>query len=92
MLWVPARLFALGLGLAGTLGPVLRTLRERSYPLEAADQLVGDASIAAHDTIVEEDDTDDEHIASINSMLALVKRAFAVWLAVLALAAAAGIV
>ena len=92
LLWVPSRLFALGLGLAGSLGPVLAKLTKQSYPLDAIDNLVGDAAMAAHELPVDEDDSGDRHLALINSMLSLVKRAFVVWLAILAIGTAAGIV
>ncbi|MFP6782485.1 MAG: hypothetical protein VCB59_12395 [Gammaproteobacteria bacterium] len=92
LLWVPARLIALGLGLAGTLGPVLTIITQHTHGLDGAEKLVGDAALAAHDSSDRDGDAGDVHIESITSMLSLVKRAFVVWLAVLAVAAAAGIV
>ncbi|MFT4580299.1 MAG: AmpE protein [Gammaproteobacteria bacterium] len=92
LLWLPARLLAFALGLAGTLGPVLKLLRERSYGLAEGTTLVGDTAVAALGEISDKGADDDEHVMLINSMFALVKRAFVVWLAVLALSTAAGVV
>ncbi|MDA0824152.1 MAG: regulatory signaling modulator protein AmpE [Proteobacteria bacterium] len=92
LLWLPLRLLAVALGLAGTLGPVLKLLSERTYGLAEGTTLIGDAAVAALGDNRASGSNDDEHVILINSMFALVKRAFVVWLAVLALCAAAGIV
>lgn len=92
LLWLPARFLAIALGLAGTLGPVLKLLRERDYGLTAGTILIGETALAALADNSTKASDDDEHVRLINSMFALVKRAFVVWLGVLALGAAAGIV
>lgn len=91
--WVPVRLLALGLGLAGTLGPVTQAFAAADHGLRQSNQFLGRAALAALGT--HRDDTepgDDEHIAAIHAMLGLVKRGFLVWLVALALLVAAGIV
>lgn len=89
LVWLPARLFGIGLGLAGTLGPVIGILGERSFSLSQSDAVLGDAAIAALDQKVT--DVGDQHTASIGNMFSLVKRGFVVWLAILALLVVAGI-
>ncbi|MDP6182803.1 MAG: regulatory signaling modulator protein AmpE [Gammaproteobacteria bacterium] len=93
LIWLPARLLGVALGLAGTLGPVIRVLREHDYGLSGSATLLADASIAALERHEHDDPgRGDEHIAAIISMFSLVKRGFVVWLVVLALLAAAGLV
>jgi membrane protein required for beta-lactamase induction len=92
LIWIPARLLGFGLGLAGTLGPVMRTLREHDYGLSRSAALLGDVLIAALDRHeYDAPDGGDDHVASINAAFSLVKSGFVVWLVVLALLAAAGI-
>jgi len=92
LVWIPARLLGFGLGLAGTLGPVMRTLAEHDYDLSQSGALLGDVLIAALDRHEYDDlDDGDEHVASINAAFGLVKSGFVVWLVVLALLAAAGL-
>lgn len=93
LLWLPARLLAIGLGLAGTLGPVLKVFTDTRHGLGQSADFLGAAALAALGT--HRDDTeagDDEHIAAIHAMFGLVKRGFLVWLVVLALLVAAGVV
>lgn len=93
LIWVPARLLAVGLGLGGTLAPVIDILSERSFDLARSDVLLGDSAIAALDknrpvTF----DEGDQHIVLIDGMFSLIKRGFVVWLGVLALLVVAGFV
>jgi AmpE protein len=91
LIWIPARLLALGLGLGGTLAPVIRILGERNFGLTQSDHLLGDTAIAALG--YKEGNTSsggDQHIALLENMFNLIKRGFVVWLAVLALLAVAG--
>lgn len=92
LLWLPARLLGFGLGLAGTLGPVMGVLRDRAYDLSESNTLLGDAALAAlgHQA-VDDYDGDDSHVASIRSMFRLVKHGFIVWLVVLGLLSSAGL-
>lgn len=90
LIWLPARLLGVGLGLAGSLGPVIGILRQRGYDLSQSAGLLGDAAVAALDRQAD-DDSGDEHVASIGAMFGLVKRGFVVWLVVLALLAGAGL-
>jgi membrane protein required for beta-lactamase induction len=93
LLWVPARLLAIGLGLAGTLGPVLEVFAGARHGLGHSGEFLGAAALAALGT--HRDDTeagDDDHIAAIHAMFGLVKRGFLVWLVALALLVAAGVV
>lgn len=92
LLWVPARLLAIGLGLAGTLGPVVEVFGRASHGLGSSEKVLGAAALAAlgnHRDDTEADD--DEHIAAIHAMFGLVKRGFLVWLVMLALLVAAGV-
>lgn len=92
LLWLPARLLAIGLGLAGTLGPVVRVFSRARHGLEGSEKLLGAAALAALGD--HRDDTeagDDDHIAAIHAMFGLVKRGFLVWLVMLALLVAAGV-
>lgn len=93
LLWLPARLLALGLGLAGTLGPVVEVFGRTGHGLANSGKLLGAAALAALGE--HRDDTeagDDAHIAAIHAMFGLVKRGFLVWLVILALLVAAGVV
>ena len=49
LVWTPARLLAVGLGLAGTLAPVMNILGAQSFRLAQSDILLGDSAIAALD-------------------------------------------
>ena len=91
LLWLPARLLAIGLGLAGTLGPVQRVFTSARHGLGQSEEFLGAAALAALGS--HRDDTepgDDEHIAAIHAMFGLVKRGLLVWLVALALLVAAG--
>lgn len=89
LIWLPARLLAIGLGLGGTLGPVTGIIGERCFELSRSNAVLGDAAIAALDQ--KAGDEADQHTAAIGNMFGLVKRGFAVWLAILALLVAAGV-
>jgi AmpE protein len=92
LLWLPARLLAVGLGLAGTLKPVVEVFERTGHGLGNSEKLLGAAALAALGD--HRDDTeagDDEHIAAIHAMFGLVKRGFLVWLVILALLVAAGV-
>jgi len=93
LLWLPARLLAIGLGLAGTLGPVHDVFRSTRHGLGQSEDFLAAAALAALGD--HRDDTepgDDAHIAAIHAMFGLVKRGFLVWLVALALLVAAGVV
>lgn len=93
LIWLPARMLGFGLGLAGSLGPVMRVVQDNDYGLSQSAAFLGDASLAALEKHEHDDfGHGDEHVSSIASMFALVKRGFVVWLVVLALLAAAGLV
>jgi AmpE protein len=89
LIWAPARLLGIGLGLGGTLGPVVGVLSRWEVKLSQSEALLGDAAIAALETTIT--DERDQHAALINSMFSLVKRGFVVWLAILALLVVAGV-
>jgi len=92
LLWLPARLLAIGLGLAGTLGPVVHVFSRARHGLGGSEKLLGAAALGALGE--HRDDTeagDDDHIAAIHAMFGLVKRGFLVWLVILALLVAAGV-
>ncbi len=89
LVWLPARLFAIGLGLGGTLGPVIGVIGERCFDLTRSNAVLGDAAIVALDQRL--DDEADQHTAAIGNMFSLVKRGFVVWLAILALLVVAGV-
>ncbi len=92
LLWLPARLLAIGLGLAGTLGPVVEVFGRASHGPGSSEKLLGAAALAAlgdHRDGTAADD--DAHVAAIDAMFGLVKRGFLVWLVVLALLVAAGV-
>lgn len=91
LIWIPARLLAVGLGLAGTLAPVMNILGEQSFRLAQSDILLGDSAIAALDknrpTTLNEGD---QRTVLIDGMFSLIKRGFVVWLGILALFVVAG--
>lgn len=92
-LWLPARALAFGLGLAGTLAPVFAVFGKGGFGLAHSADFLGEAALAALGS--HRDDAladDDEHLGAIHAMFGLIKRGFAVWLVILALLVAAGIV
>jgi membrane protein required for beta-lactamase induction len=91
LLWLPARLFAVGLGLAGSLSPVFAAFARSAHGLTDSEQWLGETARAALDEQHHVSDSSAEHVDRIASMLALVKRGFVVFLVVLALLVAAGI-
>ena len=87
--WLPGRITALTLGIAGTLVPVLEELRAVGvFSWGRTGALVARASLAAidHGRIHAVDASDPQHYR-LNQMQALVRRALNVWLVVLALIA-----
>ncbi len=93
LIWIPARLLAVGLGLGGTLGPVMDIFGEQSFKLAQSDVLLGDSAIAALDkNRAAALNEGDQHTALIDDMFSLIKRGFVVWLGVLALLVVAGFV
>ena len=87
--WVPVRLFALGLGLAGTLGGVLEVLKTTRIRSPSAADLAADCAYASFGA---EDPGPQDHLKRLAAMLNLVKRATLIWLVVLALLQIAGLV
>ena len=81
--------FAIGLGLGGTLGPVIGIIGERYIDLTKSNVVLGDAAVAALDQRT--GDEADQHTTAIGNMFSLVKRGFVVWLAILALLVVAGV-
>lgn len=86
--FVPARITALNLGVAGTLVPVLEDLRNLgAFLYGRSATLVARAALAAVDhgrTAAEA--AGDPHLARLDQMQALIKRALGVWLVEIALA------
>ena len=91
MEWLPARISAIALGIAGTLVPVLDTFRRLGplhFPLSR--ELVARAALAAIDHgRIRDVISGDAHLYRINQMHALVKRAMMAWLVFIALLALA---
>ena len=88
--WPAAHITAIALGTAGTLVPVIESLRQgREEKLRPAD-LVARAALAATDNgRIREVISGEAHFYRINQMHALVKRGLTVWLVLLALFALA---
>jgi len=89
--WLPARLLAFCLGLAGTLAPVIATFKSDGSSLGDTDRWLGNAAMAALGQHRDIRYRGDDHIAAIDAMLGLVKRGFVAFLVLLALLVAAGV-
>ncbi len=87
--WLPARLSALALGIAGTLVPAFETAREAGLgQWGTSAELVARTALAAADNgRIREVISGDARVYRINAMYALLQRALIVWLAVLAIGA-----
>lgn len=85
--WLPARLWILGLGLAGSLPPVLNSLREPgSWSLPRSREVLRNAILAAIqygrlDQLLRHD----PHVYWVNTTYSLTRRALALWLAAIVL-------
>ena len=91
LVWLPARVLAFALGLAGILGPVLTVLKRRQLSLAESEMVLGDCAFAA----LYGDAAEPQSIAGDATLTAayeLVKRSMIVLLVILALLSAAGIV
>jgi AmpE protein len=87
--FVPARITALSLGIAGTLVPVLEAAPAAGmFRWGASAALVARSALAATDDgRVREGSGDDAHLARLHQMRALVRRALNVWIVLLAVLA-----
>ena len=85
--WIPARITAINLGIAGTLLPVLEGARTAGvFRWGASTELVAKSALAATDYgRVQDGSGDDPHIQRLNQMRALVRRALNVWMVLLAI-------
>lgn len=89
MAFVPARITAVNLGIAGTLVPVLEGAPAAgAFRWGASAALVARSALAATDYgRVHDGSGDDPHVYRLNQMRALVRRALNVWMALLAIIA-----
>jgi len=87
--FIPARITAISLGIAGTLVPVLEGARAAgAFRWGASAALVARSALAATDYgRVHDGSGDDPHLYRLNQMRALVRRALNVWMALLAILA-----
>lgn len=87
--FIPARITAINLGIAGTLVPVLEGAPAAgAFRWGASAALVARSALAATDYgRVHDGSGDDPHIYRLNQMRALVRRALNVWMALLAIIA-----
>ena len=87
--FIPARITAINLGIAGTLVPVLEGARSAgAFRWGASAALVARSALAATDYgRVHDGSGDDPHHYRLNQMQALVRRALNVWMALLAIVA-----
>ena len=85
--WVPARITAIGLGIAGTLLPVLQGAQSAgAFRWGASAALVAKSALAATDYgRVQDGSGDNPHIQRLNQMRALIRRTLNVWMALLAI-------
>lgn len=85
--WVPARITAINLGIAGTLMPVLEGAPSAgALRWGASTALVAKSALAATDYgRVHDGSGDNPHIARLNQMRALIRRALNVWMVLLAI-------
>lgn len=84
--WVPARITAINLGIAGTLLPVLEGAPAAgAWRWGASTALVARSALAATDDgRIHDGSGENPHIARLNQMRALIRRALNVWLVLLA--------
>lgn len=89
--WMPGLLFAFALGLAGALAPVIEVLRRSANNLPALPEWLGAAALAA---LARHRDSQhaNKHVDAVFTMWRLVRRGIIVFLVVLGLLVAAGIV
>ena len=92
LIWVPTRLFLLGLGLAGTLTPTLEVWRKQDdFCLYSSERVLRETGLAAVNYgKLDEMIGEDPHVYWVNAMSALVKRTFALWLVLLAITTLVG--
>jgi AmpE protein len=91
--WLPVRLLGLGFGVAGSMTPVLSVLTRHFYRLSDPSVLVGDMAIASFEKKKSVGlGSREQRIASIDAVATLIKRTFIVWLSILGLLWASGIV
>lgn len=90
--WLSVRLFGLGFGVAGSMTPVLSVLTRRFYHLSDPSLLVGDLAIASFEKNKSVGlGSHEQRVASIDAVATLIKRTFIVWLSILGLLWASGI-
>ena len=88
MIWIPARLFAFGFGVAGSLTQAFDTWRdEDDYSFTSSQRVIGAVGLAASQFgAVTADSEEEATLHQLRVVRGLINRTFVVWLTLLALA------